>query len=344
MKVVETVEKDNAACASYKETAEKLKEKYIITPVGQPAPDPFRDEYAIGLIADSAERHLQESAQPALNSFSVAVVQWDGLRPEFSIGNQSFYIWGDFRDRDHAEGMAKNLQTALSRIAASATPVPGSVPFDIALLEAIQQQVADSDLDPMEKLTKAAWYESVIDLLKELNEEASIALASEGGQLTGAQHIAQERYEQIHKHGWDASNDADYGNGELLRAAAFCLDSQYFTWPNGWSEHFRDKILAKDRVQQLRVAGAFIAAEIDRLQALEGRSQPVPSPLPDAEGRYKVYELDFGDTNLLSEHEQVILDWIRPEMQDMKDGAELTYTITVRRMTREEIDALPEWQ
>ena len=83
-------------------------------------------------------------------------------------------------------------------------------------------------------------------------------------QKTGAELIAQERHEQIHKHGWDANNDAYYGNGELLKAALFSLDSNRFPWPLGWSLHFEEKIKNKDRIGQLKVAGAFIAAEIDR--------------------------------------------------------------------------------
>lgn len=57
----------------------------------------------------------------------------------------------------------------------------------------------------------------------------------------------------------------------------------------------------------------------------------------------KVYEFDFGDTNLLSEDPQVILDWMKTDMEDMSDDDELNYKITIRRMTQEEINALPEW-
>lgn len=59
--------------------------------------------------------------------------------------------------------------------------------------------------------------------------------------------------------------------------------------------------------------------------------------------KIKVFELDFGDTNLLDEDIDVILEWIKTEMSDMKPEDTLEYTITIRMMTREEIDALPEW-
>lgn len=87
---------------------------------------------------------------------------------------------------------------------------------------------------------------------------------------TGIELIAQERQEQIEKHGWDLSNDADYGKGELIDAARFSLTpGKQFLWPwhdFGIGTHFKEKIEKKQRLQQLIVAGAFIAAEIDRLQ------------------------------------------------------------------------------
>lgn len=88
--------------------------------------------------------------------------------------------------------------------------------------------------------------------------------------LTGVQMIAKERKEQIEKHGWDISHDEYYSDNELVKAALFCINSEVFEWPFQWDEKFRDKILKKpNRVERLRVAGALIAAEIDRLQNLE---------------------------------------------------------------------------
>lgn len=34
--------------------------------------------------------------------------------------------------------------------------------------------------------------------------------------------------------------------------------------------------------------------------------------------KIKVYELDFGDTNLISSDVDTILDWIKTDIQDMK--------------------------
>lgn len=83
---------------------------------------------------------------------------------------------------------------------------------------------------------------------------------------TGAVLIAEERLEQIEKHGWSLENDSCYINKELTKAAVFCICQELGDWPEGWNQYFKDKILQKNRIDQLKVAGAFIAAEIDRLQ------------------------------------------------------------------------------
>lgn len=102
----------------------------------------------------------------------------------------------------------------------------------------------------------------------------------------GAALIAQERIEQVVKHGFDEKNDADYRNGELLSAAGSVLtlcrvqpknvpdrlkelsfDVAKLAWP--WKSDFGqkhfDKLTRKDVVGRLAVVGAFAAAEIDRI-------------------------------------------------------------------------------
>lgn len=92
---------------------------------------------------------------------------------------------------------------------------------------------------------------------------------------TGIELIAEERQEQIEKHGFDVNRDTKYyQNQELIQAALFCIaqrDNMWpisinIHWPLTWDEELKTKIENKDRVNQLRVAGALIAAEIDRLQ------------------------------------------------------------------------------
>lgn len=61
------------------------------------------------------------------------------------------------------------------------------------------------------------------------------------------------------------------------------------------------------------------------------------------EEKFKVYELDFGDTNLLDEDIDTITDWIKSDMDSLEDNSELQHTIKIKRMTRKEINELPEW-
>lgn len=96
---------------------------------------------------------------------------------------------------------------------------------------------------------------------------------------TGAELIAQERAEQIQKHGFTPERDRAYTDQELLQAAVslLLLDETLFLynggsedaadcWPENWNFDLFCKIESKDRIEQLQIAGALIAAEIDRLQ------------------------------------------------------------------------------
>lgn len=92
---------------------------------------------------------------------------------------------------------------------------------------------------------------------------------------SGIELIAQERQEQIEKHGFSVKDDAEYYKlYELLQAALFCIDQAIpagyglktgIGWPQNWGREFEVKILSKDVVGQLKVAGAFIAAQIDKI-------------------------------------------------------------------------------
>ncbi|HTJ52608.1 MAG TPA: hypothetical protein VL443_24300 [Cyclobacteriaceae bacterium] len=88
--------------------------------------------------------------------------------------------------------------------------------------------------------------------------------------MTGIELIAQERNEQIEKHGYSIEGDVEkYPDSDLIRAAcaiAFVAkDGMPCQLPApDWAWAIRDRI-EKDRIHCLKVAGAFIAAEIDRL-------------------------------------------------------------------------------
>jgi hypothetical protein len=86
---------------------------------------------------------------------------------------------------------------------------------------------------------------------------------------TGIELIAQERKEQVKKHGFTTQHDQDtHYEGELLAAANFAITYNDSILPSGFEE-FKSKMGYKNKVQRLAVAGALIAAEIDRLNSLK---------------------------------------------------------------------------
>lgn len=94
---------------------------------------------------------------------------------------------------------------------------------------------------------------------------------------TGIELIAEERREQIEKHGFDLDKDAeDYSNYELYNAALYALTLERDKYPETWEFWWHDKMMAKQErmseeefwIERLKIAGALIAAEIDRIQSL----------------------------------------------------------------------------
>lgn len=90
---------------------------------------------------------------------------------------------------------------------------------------------------------------------------------------TGIELIAQERAEQIEKHGRTILRDVDENRSEQLRLGAIRLivdsyDRECLA-PNGWDNKRWHKMSDKEYKDRLVIAGALIAAEIDRIQTLE---------------------------------------------------------------------------
>jgi hypothetical protein len=102
---------------------------------------------------------------------------------------------------------------------------------------------------------------------------------------SGVELIAIERQEQIEKHGRTTESDVSYNEFGQLAFAAVALASEYDVsgrqlpndhrvnrqeaWtPMGWSKFIWNKMIRKSYKDRLIVAGALIAAEIDRLQNL----------------------------------------------------------------------------
>lgn len=84
----------------------------------------------------------------------------------------------------------------------------------------------------------------------------------------GSTLIAQERLRQIEVEGYLSDNDARWTNEELAMAATFyAMPEKYGEmlafWP--WDVEYNKKS-QHGRIRQLVIAGALIAAEIDRLQ------------------------------------------------------------------------------
>lgn len=119
--------------------------------------------------------------------------------------------------------------------------------------------------------------------------------------MTGAEMIAAERKRQIEVEGWDAKHDDGHSHGGLSEAAIcyaanriaeggpfegrirvgapdICTAYAKPVWP--WSPE-SDKREKHDRIRSLTIAGALIAAEIDRLQRLGKASDSDFSPFPE---------------------------------------------------------------
>ncbi len=85
---------------------------------------------------------------------------------------------------------------------------------------------------------------------------------------TGIELIAAEREEQIKKHGFTKQHDADtHYEGSIVEVVKAILDNKGAKdFPLGW-ENFAGKIVKKTYKEKLIIAGALLAAEIDRLQS-----------------------------------------------------------------------------
>lgn len=92
---------------------------------------------------------------------------------------------------------------------------------------------------------------------------------------TGIELIAQERQEQIEKHGRSVELDTVLnGDNQLSYAAVLLLKKDTHSYlnrkmPIGWDKDIWDKMFDKPRKERLIIAGALIAAELDRLAAID---------------------------------------------------------------------------
>ena len=99
--------------------------------------------------------------------------------------------------------------------------------------------------------------------------------------MSGVDMILAERLRQINEEGFQPKHDVEYHtHGELVMAAIAYLFPEgmvnrkaYWPWGDGtW------KPTPKDRLKELKKAGALIAAEMDRLIMIEELNGRYPDP------------------------------------------------------------------
>ena len=85
---------------------------------------------------------------------------------------------------------------------------------------------------------------------------------------TGIDLILAERWEQIRKHGRTIERDAiENEDGQLKYGAQALIAEIEEDFPSDWEKGLWDRLMAKPEIERLTIAGALIAAEIDRLLA-----------------------------------------------------------------------------
>lgn len=96
--------------------------------------------------------------------------------------------------------------------------------------------------------------------------------------MTGIELIAKERQEQIEKHGRTIESDVNCNNHYQLSQAASLLIGEVLIedyeaspsemCPSEWDEGIWEKMCRKPYKDRLIIAGALIAAELDRIEFL----------------------------------------------------------------------------
>lgn len=94
--------------------------------------------------------------------------------------------------------------------------------------------------------------------------------------MTGAEMIAAERQRQLDEERWTPEYDDEHDDGSLAVVAAglavygtdATVDDPSVDGPDPWRLEAKH---GSDRIRQLTIAGALIAAEIDRIQRARER-------------------------------------------------------------------------
>lgn len=97
-----------------------------------------------------------------------------------------------------------------------------------------------------------------------LPENVGVDIAKSGDEL-----IAEERMEQVTKHGKSIIDDMRlWKDGELVQSALAVVAGVLDMMPSIWDRGTCERMIAKTYSQRLVIAGALIAAEIDRVNLL----------------------------------------------------------------------------
>jgi len=115
---------------------------------------------------------------------------------------------------------------------------------------------------------------TMVDELNALREQFQSAMPVDT-LTSGVSLIAMERVEQIHKHHRTVRYDKGFNHeGQLSYAAAlliapnpfaFAREGNNYCCPSGWDRTLWLKMLGKSYRDRLIIAGALLAAEIDRI-------------------------------------------------------------------------------
>lgn len=85
--------------------------------------------------------------------------------------------------------------------------------------------------------------------------------------MTGIELITKERKEQIEKHNRSVISDSFHNSrGQLRVAAVRLLGNQPSASPLNWNNGLWSRMIVKSYEERLIIAGALVAAEIDRLE------------------------------------------------------------------------------
>ena len=141
---------------------------------------------------------------------------------------------------------------------------------DDELREALaKDMIIINEVPYMKKSRVLAFFQRYVDHLE--RNGTIIFMSKEGKPLKkkGILLIAQERQEQIDKHGRSVRYDAEFNRFGQFQDAAIMLmqtDRAKMNPPSLWDKSLWNKMIIKPEKERLIIAGALIAAEIDRIQ------------------------------------------------------------------------------